>query len=107
MLFNLIRRFWSDEAGAVIATEYLMLGSIVAVGSAAGMAEMRDAMTDEYKEFGNSIREVRQQYSVPAMQGGSGSRGGTTVTNPRAAAAQQAPRPDQGYTFSDPIYVTP
>ena len=40
MLCNLFVRLWEDESGSVIATEYLMLGSIVALGSVAGMAEM-------------------------------------------------------------------
>src|SRR5262245_5371805 len=37
MLRNLLVNLWADESGAVIATEYLMLGSVVALGSAVGM----------------------------------------------------------------------
>ena len=65
MFQRLIARFWADEAGAVIATEYLMLGSIVAAGSASGLVAMRDAMVNEYQEFGDSVKEIRQAYRVP------------------------------------------
>ena len=65
MFVNLLKKFWADECGGVIATEYLMLGSIVAVGGATGMVSMRDAMNSECKEFGNSIHEIRQA-SIPA-----------------------------------------
>lgn len=63
MLRSLLTRFWEDENGAVVALEYLMLGSIVAVGSATGMVAMRDSVVTEYQEFGQSIRDVRQTYS--------------------------------------------
>lgn len=65
MFRNLLERFWNDECGAVIATEYLMLGSVVAVGSASGMVAMRDTIVDEYKELGASVRDVRQSYAKP------------------------------------------
>lgn len=63
MFVNLLKKFWADECGAVVATEYLMLGSIVAAGSVTGLVSMRDAMNSEYQEFGNSIREIRQAYT--------------------------------------------
>jgi Flp pilus assembly pilin Flp len=93
MFRDLLVRFWSDESGAIVATEYLLLGSVVVVGGVSGMTAVRDSVNDEYKEFGNSVREVRQTYSKPAMKGGSGSVGGTTVINPTAngAVAQADP----------------
>jgi hypothetical protein len=85
MFLDLIAKFWNDEAGSVIATEYLMLGSIVVMGSASGLASMRDTMNDEYKEYGNSVREVRQAYSVPVRKSGGGSTGGTTAIDRNTA----------------------
>lgn len=55
---RLLKALWADETGAVLATEYLTLGSIVALGSAAGLTAVKDSMVEEYKDFGNSIREV-------------------------------------------------
>ncbi|MCS7272446.1 MAG: hypothetical protein NZ703_15285, partial [Gemmataceae bacterium] len=48
--------------------EYLMLGSIVAAGGVGGMVAMRDAMIDEFKEFGQTTREIRQVYTQQALQ---------------------------------------
>jgi len=81
MLWNLCVRLWNDESGAVIATEYLMLGSIVALGSASGMAAMRDSVIDEYKDMGQGIHDTRQAYSVKWARGSSSNRGGSAVTN--------------------------
>ena len=69
MFRTLLVRFWGDESGAVIAAEYLMLGSVVGVGSATGMVAVRDSVNDEYRELGGTIREVRQQYAVPMPKG--------------------------------------
>ena len=81
MLYALLTRLWNDEAGSIVATEYLLLGTIVGLGSVTGLATVRDSINDEYQEFGTSVREVRQSYSVPAKKGGGGSAGGTTVTD--------------------------
>jgi Flp pilus assembly pilin Flp len=69
VIVNLLKKLWADECGAVIATEYLMLGSIVAVGGATGLVSMRDAMTSEYQEFGNSVREMRQHHTPAGLTG--------------------------------------
>jgi len=69
MLWNLCVRLWNDEAGAVMSTEYLMLASIVAAGGATGMAGLRDSMNDEFKGYGQDIREIRQSYMPTTAQG--------------------------------------
>jgi Flp pilus assembly pilin Flp len=102
MLRNLFMQLWNDESGAVVATEYLMLGSIVALGSAAGMAEIRDSMIDEYKDLGQSIRETRQSYSVPGQRGGAAKTNGSPATNTSSTPGITMPPPYQNPTFSCP-----
>lgn len=87
MLRQLFVRLWKDESGAVIATEYLMLGSIVALGSASGLVAMRDSVADEFGEFGNAVRDTRQAYSIPKMRGGNARAGGSVATDAPAAVA--------------------
>jgi len=62
MFASLLQRLWSDESGAVLSTEYIMLGSIVAAGGSTGLVALRDSMTDECKDFGTSVREIRQSH---------------------------------------------
>lgn len=70
MTVNMLKKFWADEYGGVIAAEYLMLGTLVAVGSASGLVTMRDSMNAECQEFGNTVREVRQQNTPAEYQKG-------------------------------------
>lgn len=59
-MLGLLSRFWSDDAGAVVAGEYLMVGSIVVVGGGVGLVSMRDSVAEEMKEYGRSLRAVRE-----------------------------------------------
>ncbi len=57
---NVLMKLLKDEDGAIIAAEYLLLGSIVAIGAVAGMVEIRDSIKNEYQDLGNQIKEVRK-----------------------------------------------
>lgn len=88
MLADVLVKFWNDECGAVLSTEYLMLGTVVAVGGASGMAAMRDSVSDEFREYGQSVREVRQAYNVNTRSGGGAQARGTAVSdNPTAGTS--------------------
>lgn len=88
MLRALFLRLWKDESG-VVATEYLLLGSVVTLGSVAGMAEMRDMTNNEFKDLGQSIHQTRQAYTLPALRGGPAQTNGASAVNrgiPNASA---------------------
>jgi Flp pilus assembly pilin Flp len=91
---NLLAKLWKDEDGAVIATEYLMLGSIVAAGSATGLASMRDAMVNEYQEFGQSVRDVRRAYTPPLPK----------KARPQGTPSTDMPLTAEGYDNDRPVY---
>lgn len=85
MFLQLLNNFWDDDCGAVIATEYLMLGTVVGLGGVTGLASMRDAMNQEYKEFGTTIGHVRQDYGLPGSSGSAATQGGTKVVDEGSA----------------------
>jgi hypothetical protein len=89
-LTRLLNRRRAADCGAVLTLEYLTLGSVVAMGSAAGLASMKDAMVDECKEFGHAVREVNQNYRAPLAE-----QRPTRVT------------PDMGYGSMPQTYATP
>jgi hypothetical protein len=59
---RLLKQLWEDDCGAILTTEYLTLGSIVALGSAAGLTSIKDAMVEECREHGQAIRDVNQAH---------------------------------------------
>jgi hypothetical protein len=61
-LKDLVARLWADDLGSVIASEYLMLGGVVGLGSVAGLSALRDAANHEMEEFGQTVRVVNRSY---------------------------------------------
>jgi hypothetical protein len=102
MLRNLFAELWGDEAGSVIAAEYLLLGSIVGIGGTTGLVAMRDAMTGEYKEFGDSVRSIRQEYSYRGLHSPNASVGGSAVTDAPGHAQAVPSAQAAGVTFAAP-----
>lgn len=62
-------RWWQDDQGAVIATEYLFVVTILVIGVIVGLTNLRAALNAELTELGNAILALSQGYSI---QGGAG-----------------------------------
>jgi len=86
-IVNTARKLWADDAGSVIATEYLALGSIVGLGTIAGLQAMRDATNDEMREYGNSVRSFHQHYQVPSNQVGNNVKAGSAASDNNSTLA--------------------
>lgn len=59
---NLVRLLWKDDTGAIIAAEYLLIGTILVIGIMVGLASIRDAIVTELSELGNSYLALSQGY---------------------------------------------
>jgi len=80
-VFRCARRLWADDRGSIIATEYLALGSIVGLGTIAGLHAMREATNEELKEYGNSVHAIRQSYQVPTYKAANGVKPGSAASD--------------------------
>jgi len=94
-LMNLCGKLWADDSGSVIASEYLMLGSVVTLGGAAGLTAMRDATNQEMREYGQAIHTVSRAYREDAMRHLPGS-----YSRAASAGATSVPR-------QNPLLMTP
>jgi Flp pilus assembly pilin Flp len=78
---NMMRKFWSDDQGALIATEYLFVATILVIGTAVGLAGLRDAINAELTELGNALLALSQGFTVSGISGSSGSTDGSQATD--------------------------
>lgn len=85
-LNTLASKLWRDDAGAVLTAEYLTLGTVVVLGGVSGLASMSDSVNNEMREFGHSVRQMRQTYSVPGVSAGGASKAGSAAMDRGAAA---------------------
>ena len=86
-----LKGLWADDAGAILTTEYLTLGSIVTLGSAAGLTTIKDTMNDECQAFSETVRDVNHHHRFPATQ----------YAHPSAKKNQQT------QVESSPVFMTP
>ena len=61
---RLVARLLNEESGAIGSVEYVLLGTIVAVGILTGMVEYRDAVVMEYGDVSAALQSVNQSYAV-------------------------------------------
>ena len=88
MMRNRFLQLWKDDAGSVIATEYLALAGIVVLGGTAGLVSMRDATVAESQETANSIRAMNQSYRAAGSMTKGASTSGSQVVDKFGQEAQ-------------------
>lgn len=61
------KKFWNDEYGAIISSEIATVGSVLVIGGVAGLAQLRDSVSNELIETGAAIQGLNQSYSVQGI----------------------------------------
>jgi Flp pilus assembly pilin Flp len=89
---NLILKWWHDDNGAVIASEYLFLATIMVVGIIVGLTNVRDAVRTEMTELANSYLALSQGYAVAGQVGCCASTDGSMAI-------------DTPYVLPQPVYT--
>ena len=59
----LMLKLWHDDAGALIATEWVFVATILVLGSITGLVAVRQAVISELVEFANAVMSLNQSYS--------------------------------------------
>ena len=65
MLLNL----WSDEAGAIVSAEIVLVATILVIGMIVGLKTLRDAVVTELADVGQAISQMDQGYTYSAVDG--------------------------------------
>ncbi len=80
---NLMRKLWSDDRGALIATEYLFVTTILVIGTVVGLTNLREAINAELTELGNALLALSQGFTVSGTSGaGASTDGSQAIDNP-------------------------
>jgi Flp pilus assembly pilin Flp len=64
-----LRQLWQDDQGAVLATEYLFLVTILILGLVVGLSNLRTAINAELTELGNAILALNLSFSFSGLTG--------------------------------------
>ena len=66
---SLLVRLWNEDQGAIIASEFLFVVTILVIGIIVGLANIRDAVNTELSELANAILALSQGYSISGQEG--------------------------------------
>ncbi|MBX3413970.1 MAG: hypothetical protein KF708_14865 [Pirellulales bacterium] len=68
-----IARFWRDEQGAIVASELLLIATLLVIGLIAALAAIRSAVVTELGDFAASVGTMNQSFSVGGTSSADGS----------------------------------
>jgi hypothetical protein len=73
----MFRKLWDDQSGAILSAELVVLGTIMVVGVATGLASIRDAVITELNDFATVVSTMDQSLVVHGVTSHSGATGRT------------------------------
>jgi Flp pilus assembly pilin Flp len=63
----MLKRLWSDEGGAIISAELVLVLTIVVLGMIVGLVAVRDAVVTELADFAQAIGSLDMSYEFAAV----------------------------------------
>ena len=94
MQFMLIR-LWRDEAGFVHSSESVLMGTILTIGSIAGLVTVRDTVATEFGDLATALLDMNHSYSYAAIETDCGAVAGSSFVDLRDFCAP-------GFSDDDP-----
>src|SRR5262249_17906233 len=60
---RLLKRLWNDDRGALIATEWVFVATLLVLGIITGLIAVRQAVLSELTEFSSTVIALNQSFS--------------------------------------------
>jgi Flp pilus assembly pilin Flp len=79
---QLVWRLWNDDCGALIATEWVFVATILVLGIITGLVAVRQAVISELTEFANAVMALDQSFSFAGQSNCLSSTAGSAATDP-------------------------
>jgi hypothetical protein len=66
---KVFHRLWTEDAGAILSAEVMLVASILVIGVIAGLTSLRDSVTTELADLAQALGNINQSYSYSGTQG--------------------------------------
>ena len=66
---KMLAQLWADDSGALIASEWLFVATILVIGTIVGLANVRTAVNVELSEYANALLALSQGYTLNGQVG--------------------------------------
>jgi Flp pilus assembly pilin Flp len=78
---SLLARLWRDDCGALIATEWVFVATILVLGIITGLVAVRQAVINELDEFANAVLSLNQSFSFSGQSNCQSSTAGSAFVD--------------------------
>ena len=78
---NLMVKLYNDDAGALIASEWVFVATILVLGAITGLVAVRQAVLSELTEFANALVALNQSYSFSGQSNCQSSTAGSAFSD--------------------------
>lgn len=78
---SLMLKLWNDDRGALLATEWVFVSTILVVGMVAGLKSVQQSVNAELADLADAIGSLSQAYSYGGVSGCAGSSNGSQFTD--------------------------
>src|SRR4051812_29719011 len=78
---ELLGKLWNDDCGALIATEFVFVGTILVLGIITGLVAVRQAVISELTEFANAVLSLNQSFSFSGQSNCKSSTAGSAAVD--------------------------
>ena len=68
-MYRMMLKLWQDDCGALIATEWLFVATILVLGVITGLVGVRNFVNSGLQEFANAVGALNQSYSFCGQSG--------------------------------------
>jgi Flp pilus assembly pilin Flp len=80
-MLELWMRLWSDDRGALLATEWVFVATILVIGLVVGLKAVQSAVVNELEEVASAIGAISQSYSYGGTSGCCGYANGSSFSD--------------------------
>ena len=87
----MMRKLMNDDRGALIASEFLFVATILVIGIIVGLTSVREAVNVELAELANAILALSEGYSISGLQGSGAAVDGSQAIDTPALVTPLAP----------------
>ena len=78
---RLMFRLWADDSGALIATEWAFVATVLVLSLVVGLKAVESAVEGELIDFANAVSSLNQSYSFGGSSGCCASVAGSAFSN--------------------------
>lgn len=73
---TIINRLWTENTGAIVSAEVMLVATILVLGVIVGLKSVRDSVVTELADVGQAFANVNQSFCFSGTSGHAASTGG-------------------------------